>query len=60
MTRWLYKVVEVPYKLFDGKQAERVQAELDRHGVQGWELVSVIQHHAGTLEAVRLYFKRPG
>lgn len=59
MTRWLYKVVEVPAKLFGGKQSARVQVELDRHGVQGWELVAVHHGHAGALDAVRLYFKRP-
>ncbi|MCA1714880.1 MAG: DUF4177 domain-containing protein [Gammaproteobacteria bacterium] len=59
MTRWLYKVVEVPRKLFGGKQSERVQAELDRQGLQGWELVSVMRGHAGALDSARLYFKRP-
>src|SRR3546814_10370913 len=43
--RWQYKVVELPYQLFGGKLAERAQAELDKLGAQGWELVSVVQSH---------------
>lgn len=54
--RWSYKVVEVPFKLFAGKLTDRVQAELDRLGAQGWELVSVGQTSAA--EAVRLYLKK--
>ena len=33
------------------------QAELDRLGAQGWELVSVVQ--ASPADATRLYFKKP-
>lgn len=54
--RWSYKVVEIPFKLFAGKLTDRVQAELDRLGAQGWELVSVVQ--ASAAEAVRLYLKK--
>lgn len=41
--RWQYKVVEVSYKMFGGKLSERAQAELDKLGAQGWELVAVVQ-----------------
>jgi hypothetical protein len=54
--RWQYKVVELPYQMFGGKLAERAQAELDKLGAQGWELVSVVQsHYADTL---RMYLKK--
>ena len=54
--RWSYKVVEVPFKLFSGKAVDRAQAELDKLGAQGWELVSVMQ--ASAAESVRLYLKK--
>jgi hypothetical protein len=42
--------------MFGGKLAERAQAELDKLGAQGWELVSVVQsHYADTL---RMYLKK--
>jgi hypothetical protein len=55
-TRWLYKVADVPLKLFAGKLTNRIQAELDRLGGQGWELVSVT--HASSADVVRLYLKK--
>ncbi|GAB6197388.1 DUF4177 domain-containing protein [Lysobacter xanthus] len=55
-TRWNYKVVELSFKMFGGKFVERVQAELDKLGAQGWELVSVVQ--ASPADATRLYFKK--
>lgn len=55
--RWQYKVVELPFK-WTGGFAPRMQAELDRLGPQGWELVSVVQPHWG--DAMRMVFKRPG
>jgi len=55
-TRWQYKVVELPYRMFGGKLTERAQAELDKLGTQGWELVSAVQaHYADTL---RMFLKR--
>lgn len=54
--RWQYKVVELSYQMFGGKLTERAQAELDKLGPQGWELVSVEQsHHA---DALRMFLKR--
>ena len=54
--RWQYKVVELPFKWFGGKVADRMQAELDRLGGQGWELVSVVQ--ASSADTTRMYFKK--
>ena len=54
--RWSYKVVELPFKLFAGKMRDRVQQELDKLGVQGWELVSVVQ--ASPVDTLRLYLKK--
>jgi len=54
--RWQYKVVELSYKLFGGKLKDRAQAELEKLGAQGWELVSVVQsHYADTL---RMFLKK--
>ncbi|MBB1087343.1 DUF4177 domain-containing protein [Lysobacter sp. SG-8] len=53
--RWQHKVVDVPYKLFES-QSERAQAELDRHGAQGWELVSALQSNAAG--PLHLFFKK--
>ena len=54
--RWMYKVVELPLKLFGGKLGDRVQHELDKLGPQGWELVSVVQ--AGSADTLRLFLKK--
>lgn len=56
-TRFQHRVVEVPYKMF-GAHAERIQAELDKHGVQGWEVVAVTQ--ASGVEPVRFYVRKSG
>lgn len=56
--RWQYKVIELPYKLFGGKLAERAQAELDKLGAVGWELVSVVQAHSA--DTMRLFLKKAG
>lgn len=54
--RWNYKVVEIAPKLFGGKLVEHAQQELDKLGVQGWELVSTTQH--SSLEPLRMFLKR--
>ncbi|MBB1061390.1 DUF4177 domain-containing protein [Marilutibacter spongiae] len=54
--RWQHKVTEVPYKLF-ANQTEQLQQELDKHGQQGWELVSVVQSQSS--HTLRLFFKKP-
>ena len=45
--RWSYQVVEVKPTLLGGLKAEEVQAELNRQGANGWELVTVIVPAAG-------------
>lgn len=55
--RWQHRVVEVPFKMF-GSLTERLQAELDKHGAQGWELVTVTQ--SSGVEPVRLFFRKTG
>ena len=55
--RWLYKVVAVDVKMFGNKFTERTQAELDKLGAQGWELVAVEQ--AGMADSLRMFLKKP-
>jgi hypothetical protein len=52
--RFSYQVVTVKPRVFSERQAEDIQAELNRLGAQGWELVAVQATGAGT----RLYLKR--
>ena len=52
--RWSYQVVEV--KGFFGFNKALVQEELTRLGLQGWELVSVVQAHP--FRPVQLYLKK--
>lgn len=54
--RWSHKVVEIPVKVFGGSQLVRMQAELDKWGAQGWELVSAVQ--AGPYHAIQLFLKK--
>ena len=44
--RWQYKVVDVAVKMLGDSVSVRAQAELDRLGAQGWQLVSVVQSPA--------------
>lgn len=55
-TRWSHKVVEVSFSLFGSKLSEKIQAELDKSGALGWELVAVNQ--SSPADTVRLYFKK--
>jgi hypothetical protein len=48
--------VELRFQLFGGKLAERAQAELDKLGALGWELVSVVQ--ASPADALRIFLKK--
>jgi len=57
-TRWTYKVIEFKPKLFGGKMTDRAQQELDKLGLQGWELVAAVQSHV--VEPLRLYLKKAG
>ena len=53
--RWTYQVVEVKPRLF-GINNEQIQAELNRVGAQGWELVAVT--NASQMHPVKLYLKK--
>ena len=52
--RWSYQVVEV--KGFFGFSQSQVQDKLTQLGLQGWELVSVVQAHP--FRPVQLYLKK--
>ena len=54
--RWDYKTVDVKPGFF-GARPEQVQDELDKHGKQGWELVSALSQ--SPRNNVMLIFKRP-
>jgi hypothetical protein len=56
-TQWKYHLSEIGIQLFGPSAAERISAELDKRGAQGWELVAV-QYDANS-STNRLYFKRP-
>jgi hypothetical protein len=53
--RWSYQVVEV--KSFFGASRDALQEKLTQLGLQGWELVSVVQTHQ--LRPVQLFLKKP-
>jgi len=55
-TRWQYKVVDLTYRLFGDKLADRAQAELDKLGALGWELVSVVQ--SSPADTLRMFLKK--
>ena len=52
--RWSYQVVEV--KGFFGFSQSQVQDKLTQLGLQGWDLVSVVQAHP--FRPVQLYLKK--
>ena len=53
--RWTYQVVEVKPRMFTSS-VDLIQAELNRLGPLGWELVAVTQSHQ--INPVRLYLKK--
>jgi len=55
--RWSYQVVELKPGTWGGFKSEAMQAELNRMGGQGWELVSVAMPAA--LSPALMVFKRP-
>ncbi|KFN44768.1 DUF4177 domain-containing protein [Arenimonas oryziterrae] len=59
-SRWQYLVLDLRMKLFDSQatQLQRVQDELNRLGLQGWELVSLIPMPGAFVQ--RATFKRAG
>ena len=54
--RWTHQVVEVKPRLV-GVRASDVQERLVQLGLQGWELVAVLQQHP--LRAMQLFLKKP-
>lgn len=57
-TQWVYKVVDVKANAFRTLKAENTQDILNQHGMQGWELVEVVQSPLAQNQA-SLYFKKP-
>jgi hypothetical protein len=58
--RWNYHVVEIKpgFINWTGKTGAQIQAELNKQGALGWELVQVI-HSSHALHPTQLIFKRP-
>lgn len=54
--RWSHQIVELKPRLL-GTKRELIQAELDRMGNLGWELVSTLQGQK--FDSINLFFKRP-
>ncbi len=55
--RWTYQAVELKPTFTGCLTAEALQAELNRQGAQGWELVQVV-HGGHALQPARPVFKR--
>ncbi|WP_149195020.1 DUF4177 domain-containing protein [Luteimonas suaedae] len=55
--RWTYQVVEVKPSLLSRVKAENIQAELNRLGAQGWELVNFA--FPGPMAPATLVLKKP-
>lgn len=56
-THWTYKVIDVkPKGMRMMLNAEDVQEILNQQGLQGWELVNVVQL---AMNRASLYFKKP-
>ncbi len=57
--RWRYQVVELKeaMTMWGGSKPEVIQEELNKQGIMGWELVTVISQ---PMKPVVLYFKREG
>jgi hypothetical protein len=54
--RWKYLVTEVKPSFFGSVRNEALQAELDKLGAAGWELVHLTMQ---PFQAVKLVLKRP-
>ena len=55
--RWNYQVVEIKPSFIGRVNAEAIQAELNKQGAAGWELVQVV-HSGHGLHPAKLVFKR--
>ena len=62
--RWEYRTVQIDVGSWLGPNVEpdAIDAELNRHGEEGWELVSALDVNAaeGSTTAIVALFKRPG
>jgi len=58
--KWRYLVTIVKPGFFGTIKEEHLQAELDRQGNQGWELVEILRTPSGTWSNTQLVFKKPG
>jgi len=61
---WEYRTLKLDVSGWLGPKvdAAKIDAELNAHGREGWELVDVIDinKHQGTTSELVLVFKRPG
>lgn len=55
--RWSYQVVEIKPGFTGRVNAEKIQAELNKHGASGWELVQVV-HSGHGLHPAKLIFRK--
>ena len=55
MDRYKHLVVKVKPGFLGEVGIEKLQAELDRQGAAGWELVSTLQH---PVRGIQMFFKR--
>ena len=54
--RWTYQVVEIKPGFWGTHKNDQIQERLNQLGMQGWELVSVLQTHA--MRNLQLYLKK--
>ena len=54
--RWSYQVIPVKPGLMGGYKYDEIQAELNRQGALGWELVQAVS--TAPMSPVMLMFKR--
>jgi len=54
--RWTYLAVEVKPSMMGTQKTEEIQAELNRQGAMGWELVNVV--FGAPMTAAILIFKK--
>ena len=55
--RWVYHVIEIKLGLLGRFKTEKVQEELNRQGMLGWELVNLAL--SGPLAPAVAVFKKP-
>lgn len=55
--RWSYQVVEIKPSFTGRVTADTIQAELNKQGASGWELVQVV-HSGHGLHPAKLIFKK--